>query len=98
MHFHHFHQVHKRFTADDTVGIATNKVAVAAAPGVEKIADVTALAGFVDEAAAIINFAERIEFADQIIPTAFFLDPFVRVGRIAQDEKVEAFELTGFFE
>ena len=41
------------------------------------------LSRFVEEAAAVINSTERVEFADQVIPTAFLLDPFVRVGRIA---------------
>ncbi len=50
------------------------------------------------EAAAVINFAERVEFANQIEPAAFFLNPFVRVGRVAQNKKIEALELAGFFE
>ena len=98
MRLHQFHQIHERFAAHHAVGVAHHEIAVAPAPGVEKIAHVAALAALVVQPAAVINFAERVQLADQIIPAALLLHPFVRVGGIAQDEKVEAAKLAGFFE
>jgi hypothetical protein len=55
-------------------------------------------AAFVVQPAAIVDAAQRVEFANQIIPAPLLLNPFVRIGGIAQDEKVEAFKLAGFFQ
>ena len=96
--FHQFHQVHERFAAHDAVGVAHHEIAVAAAPGVEKIAHVPAFAAFVVQPAAVMNAAQRVEFANQIKPAPFLLNPFVGIGGVAQDEKVEAFMLPGSFE
>ncbi len=98
MRLHQFHQIHERFAAHDAVGVAHDEVTIAAAPGVEKIAHVAALAGVVVQASAIINFAERIKFTRQIAPTAFLLHPLVRIGGIAQNEKIEAVKLAGLFQ
>ena len=84
MRFHQFHQVHERFAAHDAVGVAHHEIAVAAAPGIEKIADVAALAALVVQPAAIVNAAQRVEFADQIIPAPLLLHPFVGIGGVAQ--------------
>ena len=83
MRFHQFHQVHERFAAHHAVGITANKVAVAHPPSIEKVADVAALARFIEQAAAIINFSERIKVAHEFGPTRFFLDPAVGIGRVA---------------
>ncbi len=45
-----------------------------------------------------MNAAQRVKFMNQIIPAPFLLDPFVGIGGVAQDEKVEPFKLAGFFQ
>ena len=98
MRLHQFHQVHEGFAAHHAVGVAANKIAVAHSPGVEKVADVAALARFVKQTAAIINFSERGEVTHKLGPARLLLDPAVGIGRVAQDEKVEAIKLAGAFE
>ena len=98
MRLHQFHQVHSRLSAHDAVGVANHEVAVTAAPGIEEVAHVAALAALVVQAAAVVNAAERIEFADQVIPAPLLLDPFVRVRRVAEDEEIKPFEFAGFVE
>src|ERR1035441_3058713 len=95
MHLHQFHEVNERFAAHHAVSVAADKVAVALAPGVEEVADVAALALLVEEAAAIVNFSERIKVADEFGPAALLLDPAVGIRRIAQDEKIKALKLAG---
>ena len=39
--------------------------------------DIAALFVFIRNSAAVINAAKSAEFADEIVPAAFFLNPFV---------------------
>jgi len=85
-----------RLAAHHTVGVAADKIAVALAPGVQEVANV---AGFwrssLKETAAVVNFPERIEVADELAPTGFLLRPSGRDRRVAQDEKVKPVNVAG---
>ena len=98
MRLHQFDQVDQRFPAHDAVGVQDDEIAVALAPGAEKIADVAALLSLVDHAAAVINAAQRVQIVDQIKPPPFLLDPFVRIGGIAQDVEIETIQQAGFLQ
>ncbi len=93
--FHQAHQTGQALAAHHRVGVEHDHVLVVTAPTTAEVVEVAALALHTTAATAIEDLAEALGLAADIQPGLLLGDADIGVVTVAEDEKVEAIQITG---